>query len=173
MLYSVDKKFHIHKIEKTEASYKLAKVIAKKTMYEDVPYIFTNDGSCFRYCDPKIQIHDTVKIDLETRKVVDFISFGADKIAFVTQGENMGRVGVIKHIKEVDYSDSIITVEDFAQKVFTVPSKALVIIGNTEEDLIISLPSQRGIRLTDLEKSNIRFGEIVKHEEMEEIEIEG
>lgn len=167
MLYSVDKKFHIHKIEKSEASYKLAKVVAKKTMYEDVPYIFTNDGSCFRYCDPKININDTVKIDLESRKVIDFIPFGTDKVAFVTSGENMGRVGVIQHIKEEDSGDSIITVEDFSEKVFTVRSKSLIIIGNNEEDLLISLPSQRGIRLTELEESNIRFGEIIKQEEIE------
>ncbi|EOB14856.1 40S ribosomal protein S4 [Nosema bombycis CQ1] len=167
MLYSVDKKFHIHKIDKAEASFKLAKVISKKTMYEDVPYIFTNDGSCFRYCDPKIEVNDTVKIDLASRKVVDFIPFETDKVVYVIKGEDMGRVCVIKHIKEVDYSDSIITVEDFAKKVFTIPSKNLIVIGNSEDNLLISLPAQRGIKLNELEESNIKYGEIVKQEEIE------
>ena len=51
-----------------------------------------------RYPDPLIKVNDTVRIDLETGKIQDYIKFDTGTIAMVTGGRNMGRVGVITQI---------------------------------------------------------------------------
>ena len=50
-------------------------------------------GARIRYPDPAIRVNDTVKIDLSTGKISDFIRFDAGVIAMATGGRNMGRVG--------------------------------------------------------------------------------
>jgi ribosomal protein S4E len=42
-----------------------------------------------RYPDPAIKVNDTVKIDLATGKITDFIKFDTGVIAMVTGGRNM------------------------------------------------------------------------------------
>uniref|UniRef100_J3L8T4 Small ribosomal subunit protein eS4 central region domain-containing protein n=1 Tax=Oryza brachyantha TaxID=4533 RepID=J3L8T4_ORYBR len=40
-----------------------------------IPYLNTYDGRTIRYPDPIIKANDTIKIDLETNKIVNFIKF--------------------------------------------------------------------------------------------------
>ncbi|KAL3699952.1 hypothetical protein R1sor_017974 [Riccia sorocarpa] len=61
-----------------EAKYKLCKVREANFGNKGVPYISTNDGRTIRYPDPLIKRNDTVKIDIETRKVVKFIKFDVE-----------------------------------------------------------------------------------------------
>nr|6RM3_SE0 Chain SE0, eS4 [Vairimorpha necatrix] len=159
VFYGVDKNFTFIKIDKEEANFKLAKVTNKKVMYENVPYIFTNDGACFKYCDPAININDTVKIDLETRLVVDYVSFKEGDVVFVMRGEDTGRVGIIKKIQ-----NTTVICEDLSNKEFETSIDSMIVIGDNEESLLISLPEEKGIRLTALEESNLKFGEIVENE---------
>jgi small subunit ribosomal protein S4e len=42
-----------------------------------------------RYPDPAIKVNDTVKIDLATGKITDFIKFDTGVIATITGGRNM------------------------------------------------------------------------------------
>ena len=76
--------------------YKLAKVRAQKVGDRGIPYISTSDGRTIRYPDPLIKVNDTVKIDIETGKVVDFIKFDVGNIVMITGGRNRGRVGVLQ-----------------------------------------------------------------------------
>ena len=46
-----------------------------------------------------LQVDDTVKVDLATGKVVDFIKFEIGNLASITKGHNTGRVGVIQGIE--------------------------------------------------------------------------
>ena len=57
----------------------------------------TYDGRTIRYPDPLIKANDTIKIDLETNKIMDFIKFDVGNVVMVTGGRNTGRVGVIKN----------------------------------------------------------------------------
>ncbi|ONM00998.1 40S ribosomal protein S4-3 [Zea mays] len=69
-----------------------------KKMLKDqygIPYLNTYDGRTIRYPDPLIKANDTIKIDLETNKIMDFIKFDVGNM--VTGGRNTRRVGVIKH----------------------------------------------------------------------------
>lgn len=40
-------------------------------------------------------MNSTIKIDLETGKITDFIKFGTGNLCVVTRGANLGRIGVI------------------------------------------------------------------------------
>jgi small subunit ribosomal protein S4e len=62
-----------------------------------IPYLNTYDGRTIRYPDPLIKANDTIKIDLETNKIMDFIKFDVDNVVMVTGGRNTERVGVINN----------------------------------------------------------------------------
>jgi small subunit ribosomal protein S4e len=44
-----------------------------------------------------IKANDTIKIDLETNKIMDFIKFDIGNVVMVTGGRNTRHVGVIKN----------------------------------------------------------------------------
>jgi ribosomal protein S4E len=47
------------------------------------------NGYRIRYPDPAVKVNDTVKIDLATGKISDFIKFDTGTIAMITGGRNM------------------------------------------------------------------------------------
>jgi ribosomal protein S4E len=49
------------------------------------------------YVQLKVCRNGTIKIDLETNKIMDFIKFDVGNVVMVTGGRNTGRVGVIKN----------------------------------------------------------------------------
>lgn len=64
-----------------------------------IPYIVTHDGRTIRYPDPLIKVDDTVKVDIHTGKVLEFVKFDLGNLCLLTRGHNAGRVGVIQHIE--------------------------------------------------------------------------
>eukprot|EP00267_Zea_mays_P054505 XP_020407746.1 40S ribosomal protein S4 [Zea mays] len=56
-------------------SFKLYKVRSVQFGQKGIPYLNTYDGHTIRYPDPLIKANDTIKIDLETNKIMDFIKF--------------------------------------------------------------------------------------------------
>lgn len=40
-----------------------------------IPHLVTHDARTIRYPDPLIKVNDTVRIDLDTGKITDFIKF--------------------------------------------------------------------------------------------------
>ena len=97
LVYDVKGKFAVHRISAEEAAYKLGKVKKVQLGKKGVPYVVTHDGRTIRYPDPLIRANDTVKIDLATGKIDDFIKFDTGRLVMVTGGRNLGRVGVIVH----------------------------------------------------------------------------
>ncbi|AQK70499.1 40S ribosomal protein S4 [Zea mays] len=79
------------------SSLKLCKVRSVQFGQKGIPYLNTYDGRTIRYPDPLIKANDTIKIDLETNKIMDFIKFDVGNVVMVTGGRNTGRVGVIKN----------------------------------------------------------------------------
>ncbi|XP_008645604.1 40S ribosomal protein S4-C [Zea mays] len=53
--------------------FKLCKVRFVQFGQKGIPYLNTYDGRTIRYPDPLIKANDTIKIDLETNKIMDFI----------------------------------------------------------------------------------------------------
>lgn len=55
--------------------YKLCKVRKIIIGTKGIPHLVTHDARTIRYPDPLIKVNDTVRIDLETGKITDFIKF--------------------------------------------------------------------------------------------------
>ena len=98
-----------------------------------------------RYPDPAIKVNDTVKIDLSTGKVVDFIRFDTGVIAMVTGGRNMGRVGVITHRERHDGGFNIVHIKDAIENSFATRETNVFVIGS--EKPWISLPKGKGVKV--------------------------
>lgn len=55
--------------------YKLCKVKKIIIGTKGIPHLVTHDARTIRYPDPLIKVNDTVRIDLDTGKITDFIKF--------------------------------------------------------------------------------------------------
>merc|ERR1719336_1898977 len=75
LLYNTKGRFTLHKIVKEEASYKLCRV--KKVMRgpKSIPYAVTHDGRTIRYPDPDVKPNDTIRLDTESGKILDYVKF--------------------------------------------------------------------------------------------------
>ncbi len=98
-----------------------------------------------RYPDPAITVNDTVKIDLSTGKISDFIRFDTGVIAMATGGRNMGRVGVITHRERHDGGFNIVHIKDAIDNSFATRETNVFVIGN--EKPWISLPKGKGVKV--------------------------
>jgi small subunit ribosomal protein S4e len=99
-----------------------------------------------RYPDPAIKVNDTVKIDLASGKITDFIRFDTGVIAMVTGGRNMGRVGVITHRERHDGGFNIVHIKDAIDNSFATRENNVFIIG--KEKPWISLPKGKGVKVS-------------------------
>jgi len=98
-----------------------------------------------RYPDPAIKVNDTVKIDLATGKISDFIQFDTGVIAMATGGRNMGRVGVITHRERHDGGFNIVHIKDAVDNEFATRESNVFVIGR--EKPWISLPKGKGVKV--------------------------
>ena len=89
----------------------------------------SHDGRVFRYFDHNIKRHDTVKYDLEKGKIVGHESFAENKLAYVTAGNNCGRIGIITAIKKYDGSHNMITLKDERGSEFITRQENVFVIG--------------------------------------------
>lgn len=103
------------------------------------------DDSSIRYPDPAIKVNDTVKIDLTTGKISDFIRFDTGVIAMVTGGRNMGRVGVITNRERHDGGFNIVHLKDAIENSFATRESNVFVIGR--EKPWISLPKGKGVKV--------------------------
>ncbi len=98
-----------------------------------------------RYPDPAIKVNDTVKIDLSTGKISDFIRFDTGVIAMATGGRNMGRVGVITHRERHDGGFNIVHIKDAIDNSFATREANVFVIGLDKP--WISLPKGKGVKV--------------------------
>ena len=103
-------------------------------------------SSSIRYPDPLIKVNDTVKIDLATGKITDFIKFDTGVIAMVTGGRNMGRVGIVTHRERHDGGFNIVHIKDVIENSFATRESNVFIIG--QEKPWISLPKGKGVKVS-------------------------
>jgi small subunit ribosomal protein S4e len=108
-----------------------------------------------RYPDPVIKVNDTVKIDLATGKITDYIKFDTGTIAMVTGGRNMGRVGVITHRERHDGGFAIVHIKDAIDNSFATRESNVFVIG--QEKPWISLPKGKGVKVSLLDLPCIDF----------------
>ena len=151
VLYDTQGKFVLKTLKPEEAKFKLCKIKRKEVGPNKVPYIVTNDARTLRYPHPEISVLDTVKLDLATNKVVDHLKFEIGSLAYVTGGNNIGRVGTILHRERHLGSFDIVHIKDAHGKQFSTRISNIFVIGKGKKALI-SLPKDNGIYMTHLEK---------------------
>jgi small subunit ribosomal protein S4e len=108
-----------------------------------------------RYPDPLIKANDTVKINLETGKVVEFIKFDIGNIVMVTGGRNRGRIGVIQHREKHKGSFDIIHVTDATGQTFATRMGNVFTVGQGAKPWV-TLPRGKGIKLSIVEEAKKR-----------------
>jgi len=156
LLFDVKGRFTIHRITADEAKYKLAKVRKTLTANKGVPFIVTHDGRTIRYPDPLIKVNDTVKVDIETGKVTEFVKFDSGNVCMVTGGRNMGRVGVIVNREKHHGSFDIVHVKDAVGRQFATRISNIFVIGQGSKPLV-SLPRGKGVKHTIIEERDRRL----------------
>ena len=112
LIYDTKGRFKVHPISKDEAAYKLCKV--KKTMWlkTAIPVLITHDARSIRYPHPDIRVNDTVMVEIATGKIIKYLTFEVGKLAMITGGANIGRVGVIQRREKLMGTVDIIHVKD-------------------------------------------------------------
>ncbi|ODV92550.1 hypothetical protein CANCADRAFT_30676 [Tortispora caseinolytica NRRL Y-17796] len=155
LVYDVKGRFTIHRITDEEAKYKLGKVKRVQLGKKGIPYLVTHDGRTIRYPDPLIKVNDTVRIDVETGKILDFVKFETGNVVMITAGHSMGRVGVITHHDRHDGGFDIIHVKDSLGNSFATRQSNVFVIGEGSNPWI-SLPKGKGIKLSITEERDQR-----------------
>ena len=136
--------------------YKLGKVKRVAVGRKGIPYCVTHDGRTIRYPDPLIKVNDTVRIDISSGKINDFVSFDVGNLVMVIGGRNLGRVGTITNREKHQGSFDIIHVKDNQGHTFATRYTNVFVIGRGSKALI-SLTRQKGIRLTIAEERDKRL----------------
>lgn len=154
-LYDNKGRFAFVKLKKAEAAFKLCRVQQKDMGANKIAYIVTHDGRTIRFADPSIAIHDTVKWDLEKKQITDHYSFEIGNVAFISDGSNKGRVGVITHVSQLDGNHDIITLKDARNHTFTTRIGYVFVIGKGDKPAI-TLHKNNGISLSILEEADKR-----------------
>jgi len=152
LLYDTKGRFVIQKVPAEEAKYKLGKVKSQALGAKGIPYIVLHDGRTVRYPDPLIKVNDTVKFNLETGKVTEFVKFEPGNLVMITGGRNLGRVGIIERRERHPGSFDIVHVKDAAGNHFATRISNVFVIGKGTKPLI-SLPRNKGIKKTILEEA--------------------
>jgi small subunit ribosomal protein S4e len=101
--------------------------------------------SSIRYPDPAIKVNDTVKVDIATGKISDFVRFDSGVVCMVTGGRNMGRVGVVTHRERHDGGFNVVHVKDAIDNTFATRESNVFVIG--QEKPWISLPKGKGVKV--------------------------
>jgi len=154
LVYDVKGRFTVHRITAEEAKYKLLKVRKVQLGARGIPYLVTHDGRTIRYPDPLIKVNDTVRFNLETGKIEEFVKFEVGNVATITGGRNMGRVGVITHRERHIGGFEIVHVKDSLDRDFATRVGNVFVLGH--EKPLISLPKSKGVKLTISEERDRR-----------------
>jgi len=155
LLFDTKGRFAVQRITPQEADYKLAKVKNSRVGDKAIPFIGLHDGRTIRYPDPLIKVNDTVKIDIKTGKIVDFVKFDVGNLVMITGGRNLGRVGVIVSKEKHPGSFDIIHVKDAIGQQFATRIGNVFTIGKGTKSLV-SLPRRKGIKRSVLHESQER-----------------
>ncbi|KAK7847437.1 40s ribosomal protein s4-3 [Quercus suber] len=156
LLYDTKGRFRLHSIRDEEAKFKLCKVRSVQFGQKGIPYLNTYDGRTIRYPDPIIKANDTIKLDLETGKITDFIKFDVGNVVMVTGGRNRGRVGVIKNREKHKGTFETVHIQDATGHEFATRLGNVYTIGKGTKPWV-SLPKGKGIKLSIIEEAKKRL----------------
>jgi len=150
LLYDTKGHFVTHKVAKEEAGYKLCRVKKLLKGPKGIPYAVTHDGRTIKYPDPEVKVNDSIRVDLESGKSLDFIKFEAGNSVMICGGNNIGRVGTILHRERHPGSFEIVHIKDSVGHSFSTRLNNVFVIGKGAKPWI-SLPKGNGIKLNVIE----------------------
>ncbi|ORD95127.1 ribosomal prt S4 [Enterospora canceri] len=163
LILGVNRKFKLQKVSSEEAKYRLSKVKSKGfdkiklgEKEVEVPMTRTTCGYNFRLADPSIDLNNTVKIDIVGNKLIESYKFEKGSIVFIYSGSNTGRVGTIKSMEKQPDGKTLIQLVDGNMKHFSTLMTSAMVIGK-DEKTFITLDEEKGIKLTEYEKSNLKY----------------
>eukprot|EP00567_Pseudictyota_dubia_P012892 CAMPEP_0197458638 /NCGR_PEP_ID=MMETSP1175-20131217/49229_1 /TAXON_ID=1003142 /ORGANISM="Triceratium dubium, Strain CCMP147" /LENGTH=258 /DNA_ID=CAMNT_0042993323 /DNA_START=24 /DNA_END=800 /DNA_ORIENTATION=- len=150
VMYDSKGRFALHPLNDREAKFKLCRITKQAFTSKAIPYIVTHDGRTIRYHDPIIKKGDTVKLDIETGKVIDVIKFEVGNLVMITHGRNTGRVGVMYHRDRHPGSFDICHIRDAEGNEFATRIANVFVIGKGDTPAC-ELPRGQGIKRTIFE----------------------
>ncbi len=139
--------FKLHPIPREEASFKLCRIEDKSTVKGGHVQLHFHDGRnhLIRVSDPTNPVEDkyrtlgTVKLAIPIQEILDYVPLENGKLAIVTSGRNVGRVGRIVEVKPgLRRYRRIVTLEDSRGETFQTSLNYIFVIG--DEKPLISLP---------------------------------
>ncbi|KAM3690830.1 hypothetical protein ACB098_09G152900, partial [Castanea mollissima] len=149
--------FCLHSIRDEEAKFKLCKVFSVQFGQKGIPYLNTFDGRTICYLDLLIKAKDTIKLDLESQKITEFIKFDVGNVVMVTGGRNRGRVGDIKNRENHKGTFETVHTQDATGHEFATRLGNVFTIGKRTKPWV-SLPKGKSIKLTIIEEARKRLG---------------
>jgi small subunit ribosomal protein S4e len=164
LLFDTKGRFFIQPVSEQEAAYKLCKVKRNVLGHKGVPQVGTHDGRTIRYPDPLIKVHDTVKVDIKTGKITDFIKFDVGNLVMCTGGANTGRVGVVVHKERHPGSFDIVHVKDKADNQFATRVSNVFVIGKGNKSWV-TLPPRKGVRLDIITDRDLKAKKMAKNKQ--------
>jgi small subunit ribosomal protein S4e len=114
-----------------------------------------------RFPDPSLKVGDSILYNFETNTVEKHFKLAVGHKALVTNGNNLGRVGVIQSIVKKLGNIAVITLKDEAGHVYNTRIGNVMVIGDNK--VACSLPKGKGIRYTVEEVVNKQLEEDAKH----------
>jgi len=170
LLLDTKGRFAIHKIHPDEATYKLCKITKVFTGKKGHTYAITHDGRTIRFPDPDIRVNDTVRFQIGTGKILDFLKFEVGATIMVTGGHNMGRVGQITTREKHPGSYEIIHIRDEAGQNFATRLSNVFVIGKDGKPWV-SLPTLRaGIKLSVVDDRKDKMARMAKNKGIPHVE---
>ena len=85
------------------------------------------------------QVNDTIRVDISTNKIMDFIKFEAGNICMVTGGANTGRVGIIMNRERHQGSFDIVYIKDNNGHTFVTCLGYIFVIGKGSKSYVIMI----------------------------------
>jgi small subunit ribosomal protein S4e len=155
LLYDTKGRFVLQPLSKDEANYKLCRVTRVGVTKKKTPYVVTHDARTIRFADPLIKVGDTVKVDVKTNKITDFVKYETGNLVMCTKGRNTGRIGVLKHQERHAGSFDIVQVVDAANNTFATRSSNVFIIGKGNKPMV-TVPKANGVRLSIIQETAAR-----------------
>ncbi len=106
-------------------------------------------------------------MNLTTGEVDGIVKFDNGASVFVVGGNNIGRVGILQHVEHHPGSYEIAHVKDSRGHSFATRLTNIFVIGDGKKPLV-SLPKQKGIRLSLVEERDVADKRIRAQEAEEE-----
>ena len=156
LMYDTKGRFVLHRVSDEEKGYKLCRVSAVYVTGKKIPVCTTHDGRTIRYPDPIVKVNDVVKVDIASGKILDVCKFEIGKTCTITKGRNTGRVGTIVSVEKHPGSFDIVTIKDASNHTFATRLSNVFVIGK-EDNLLLSLPKGKGIKLSIIEERTKRL----------------